>query len=130
MFSGPVASSTSTPSFRMPSRTRLMRALNSSSVKADLVVSLASWFIRRHPPLAIVGAIHSNEPRSRRRVNGEQRRAMDIKIRKYQTTVEEIHHEGGPPADKPVKHGAVCAVVHNPFAGRYEANLMDFMEAL
>ncbi len=55
---------------------------------------------------------------------------MKIKIRKYQTAVEEIHHEGGPPADKPVKHGAVCAVVHNPFAGRYEENLMDFMEAL
>lgn len=33
------------------------------------------------------------------------------KIRKFFTTVEEIMHEGGPVADKPLKRGSVLAVI-------------------
>ncbi|MBA3507036.1 MAG: amino acid synthesis family protein [Betaproteobacteria bacterium] len=53
-----------------------------------------------------------------------------IKVRKYVTYVEEIWHEGGPPAAIPHRKAAVAAVVHNPFAGRYVADIMPMMEAL
>ena len=53
-----------------------------------------------------------------------------IQVREVFTQVEEIFHEFGPPAAKPLKRGAVCAVLTNPFAGRYEANIMPMMEAL
>jgi hypothetical protein len=53
-----------------------------------------------------------------------------IEIREVFTQVEEIFHEFGPPAAKPLKRGAVCAVLTNPFAGRYEPNILPMMEAL
>lgn len=53
-----------------------------------------------------------------------------IKIRKFATVIEEIFHEGGPVAAKPLKVGAIAAVIHNPFAGRYEPNLVPMMEQL
>ena len=37
------------------------------------------------------------------------------KVRKILTIVEEINHEGGPVADRPLKRGAVLAVIENPF---------------
>ncbi|MFM9841585.1 MAG: amino acid synthesis family protein, partial [Dongiaceae bacterium] len=43
-----------------------------------------------------------------------------VQVRKFATVVEEVFHEGGPVAAKPFKQGACLAVVHNPFAGRYE----------
>lgn len=46
------------------------------------------------------------------------------------THVETIHHEFGPPPDAPLKRGAVVAVIRNPFAGRYEPELLPFMEQL
>ena len=46
------------------------------------------------------------------------------------TVVEEIRHEGGPPAATPLKRGAVLAVIRNPFAGRYEPELQWMMDAL
>ncbi len=51
-------------------------------------------------------------------------------IRKLATVVEEIHHEGGPRADRPLLRGAVLAVIHNPFAGRYEPEIKGLMEDL
>ena len=42
-----------------------------------------------------------------------------IKVRKKLLNVETVHHEFGPPADIPLKLGAIAVVVHNPFAGRY-----------
>ena len=42
-----------------------------------------------------------------------------IKIRKQLLNVETVHHEFGPPADIPLKLGAIAVIVHNPFAGRY-----------
>jgi hypothetical protein len=53
-----------------------------------------------------------------------------IAVRKYVITVEEIFHEGGPPANKPLKRGAVIAVIHNPFAGRYIEDIAGFMDDL
>jgi hypothetical protein len=52
------------------------------------------------------------------------------KIRKILTSVEEIFHEGGPVADKPLKRGAVAAVIENPFAGRYVEDITGFMKDL
>ena len=53
-----------------------------------------------------------------------------IQIRKRSLTVETTYHEGGPVADHPLKLAAACAVIHNPYAGRYEPNLMPFMAEL
>jgi len=53
-----------------------------------------------------------------------------IEIREIFTQVEETFHELGPPLQVPRKRGAVCAVLTNPFAGRYEPNIMPMMEAL
>jgi hypothetical protein len=53
-----------------------------------------------------------------------------IQVREIFTQVEEIFHEFGPPAAKPLERGAVCAVLTNPFAGRYEPNIVPMMEAL
>jgi hypothetical protein len=53
-----------------------------------------------------------------------------IEIREVFTQVEEIFHEFGPPAARPLKRGAVAAVLTNPFAGRYEPNIVPMMEAL
>ena len=55
---------------------------------------------------------------------------MEIELRKIVTTVEEIHHDGGPVAEDPLLVGGVCAVVHNPFAGDYVDDLQGMMEAL
>ncbi len=54
----------------------------------------------------------------------------DIALRKMLTNVEEIWHEGGPVADTPLRRGAVIAVIHNPFAGRYEPDIQGFMDDL
>lgn len=53
-----------------------------------------------------------------------------IEIRKRSLTIETIHHEGGPPAQQPLKLAASCAVIRNPYAGRYEPDLMPFMAEL
>ncbi|MBQ0928958.1 amino acid synthesis family protein [Ideonella sp. 4Y16] len=53
-----------------------------------------------------------------------------IQIRKRSLTIETIHHEGGPPAAVPLKLAAACAVIRNPYAGRFEENLLPFMAEL
>ncbi|OUM03972.1 amino acid synthesis family protein [Variovorax sp. JS1663] len=53
-----------------------------------------------------------------------------IEIRKRSLTVETIYHEGGPPVDTPLRLAAACAVIRNPYAGRYEPDLMPFMAEL
>ncbi|HGG05679.1 MAG TPA: amino acid synthesis family protein [Aliiroseovarius sp.] len=53
-----------------------------------------------------------------------------IILRKTILSVEEIFHEGGPVANVPLKRGAVCAIVTNPFAGRYVPEITGFMEDL
>ena len=46
------------------------------------------------------------------------------------TQVEEIFHEFGPAPDQPLLRGAIGAVLTNPYAGRYEPNILPMMEAL
>ena len=53
-----------------------------------------------------------------------------IQIRKRSLVVETIHHEGGPPPAQPLRMAAACAVVRNPYAGRYEPDLLPFMAEL
>lgn len=55
---------------------------------------------------------------------------MAVVVRKIQTTVEEVFHEGGPPAAGSLLVGAVAAVIANPFAGRYVEELQPYMEEL
>ena len=51
-------------------------------------------------------------------------------VRKYVTSVEEVLHERGPALASPLRSGTAAVVVNNPYAGRYEADLMPGMEAL
>lgn len=53
-----------------------------------------------------------------------------IEIRRIFTHVEEIRHEFGPVADRPLLRGAIGAVLTNPFAGRYEPDILPMMDAL
>lgn len=54
----------------------------------------------------------------------------DVVVRKIVTMVEEIHHEFGPVPDTPLRRVAAIAVIKNPYAGRYVADIADFMEDL
>jgi hypothetical protein len=51
-------------------------------------------------------------------------------IRKIAILIEEIRHEGGPPPAVPRRRAAAMALVENPFAGRYVAELEGAMEDL
>lgn len=51
-------------------------------------------------------------------------------IRKTQLSVEEIWHERGPRNKTPLRVATALAVIHNPFAGRYEPDLMGFQSDL
>jgi hypothetical protein len=53
-----------------------------------------------------------------------------IKIRRIFTHVEQIRHEFGPVAAVPLLRGAIGVVLTNPFAGRYEADILPMMAAL
>ncbi len=53
-----------------------------------------------------------------------------IEIRKRSLTIETTYHEGGPAVAVPLKMAAACAVIRNPYAGRYEPDLMPFMAEL
>jgi hypothetical protein len=54
----------------------------------------------------------------------------EILFRKLLLTVEEIHHEGGPPPARPYRRAAALAVIRNPFAGRYVEEIAFLMDAL
>lgn len=54
----------------------------------------------------------------------------EIVIRKDVLIVEEIRHEGGPPAAVPALKGAMVTVIANPFAGRFEPDIAGFMDDL
>ena len=56
--------------------------------------------------------------------------SQDIAIRKTVLHVEEVRHDGGPPREAPVLKGWCAVVLRNPFAGRYEPELMWMMEAM
>lgn len=54
----------------------------------------------------------------------------EVKIRKFLFSIEEVLHEGGPMAETPQRRGAVLAVIANPFAGQYHAEIQPFMDDL
>ena len=53
-----------------------------------------------------------------------------VRLRKYVATVEETHHDGGTVLTRPVAKAVVGAVIANPFAGRYVADIQPMMKAL
>ncbi|WP_369597736.1 amino acid synthesis family protein [Bordetella genomosp. 5] len=53
-----------------------------------------------------------------------------IEIRKRALLKETTYHENGPAPDQPLILAAACAVIRNPYAGRYEPDLMPFMAEL
>ncbi len=53
-----------------------------------------------------------------------------IEIRRTYTHVEDIFHEFGPIADHPLRRGYIAAVLTNPFAGRYEPDILPMMASL
>jgi len=55
---------------------------------------------------------------------------MSLTVRKKQTILEEVLHEGGPVASRPTLIAATAAVVVNPFAGRYVEAIEYFMDEL
>jgi hypothetical protein len=54
----------------------------------------------------------------------------EFPIRKIVVLTEEILHEGGPAPSTPRRRGVAMALVKNPFAGGYAAELQPGMEAL
>ncbi|MDB5965124.1 MAG: hypothetical protein JWQ72_1624 [Polaromonas sp.] len=53
-----------------------------------------------------------------------------IEIRRTFTHVEHIRHEFGPVAAVPLLRGAIGVVLTNPFAGRYEPDILPMMDEL
>ncbi|MGC1503636.1 MAG: amino acid synthesis family protein [Sulfitobacter sp.] len=53
-----------------------------------------------------------------------------VLLRKTVLSVEEIFHEGGPVADKPLMRGSIMAIIKNPFAGAYVEEIEGFQEDL
>ena len=47
-----------------------------------------------------------------------------VHIRKRAFTVETSYHEGGPAPERPLRLAAASAVIANPYAGRYEPDLI------
>ncbi len=54
----------------------------------------------------------------------------EVAVRKKLISVEEIFHEGGPVAQKPLRRAAALVVIRNPYAGRYEEQIAGFMDDL
>ena len=55
---------------------------------------------------------------------------LEVELRKRVIVVEEIFHEGGPMATKPLRRAAALVVIRNPFAGKYVDAIAGFMEDL
>lgn len=63
-------------------------------------------------------------------LSGNMERAVDVRVRKWVTIVQETHEELGRGDDGgPLLKVAVCAVVANPFAGRFVEDLGDLVDA-
>ena len=54
----------------------------------------------------------------------------EVLVRKKLLSVEEIFHEGGPVAQKPLRRAAALAVIRNPFANAYVEKIEGFMDDL
>jgi len=54
--------------------------------------------------------------------------AVEPKIRKIVTTIEDVRYEGFKELEKPIKTVSVAAVIENPFAGAYTEDLSELSE--
>lgn len=54
----------------------------------------------------------------------------EFTLRKTLIMIEETHHENGPAPASPRRKAAILAVVHNPFAGQFHADLQSAMDDL
>src|ERR1700685_1946098 len=54
----------------------------------------------------------------------------EVQVRKNVFILEEVFHEGGPVAQKPLSRVAALAVIHNPYAGAYVEKIEAFMDDL
>jgi hypothetical protein len=50
-------------------------------------------------------------------------------VRAWYGFVQEVEHDGGPPADEPLIKAASAVVIRNPFAGRHQHDLSALVEA-
>jgi hypothetical protein len=55
---------------------------------------------------------------------------VTVDVRKIVTNAEEIRHDGGPLLNRPHLKAWVAAVIKNPFAGRYEPEIVHMMDEL
>ena len=54
----------------------------------------------------------------------------DFTLRKTMLFIEDIHHDNGPAPARPRRRAAIIALVQNPFAGGYTADLQSAMDDL
>ena len=54
----------------------------------------------------------------------------EFQLRKMMLFSETIYHENGPPPASPRRRAAIVAIVANPFAGSWQADLQSSMDAL
>lgn len=54
---------------------------------------------------------------------------MQLNVRRIQTVIDDQHEDAGQRGEQPLRKVAVVAVVQNPFAGRYEADLKALIDA-
>ena len=55
---------------------------------------------------------------------------MEANVRKIIVNVDRVWRDRGPRLEAPIVRGWAAAVLENPFAGRYEEDLVPFMETL
>jgi hypothetical protein len=55
---------------------------------------------------------------------------VSVEVRKIVANTEEIRHDGGPRLNRPHLKAWVAAVIRNPFAGRYEPDIVGMMDEL
>ena len=53
-----------------------------------------------------------------------------VDVRKLVLSVEDVWHDGGPRNATPLRRGSIAAILHNPYAGEYVAQIQPMMEAL
>ena len=54
----------------------------------------------------------------------------EFQLRKMMLFSETIYHENGPPPASPRRRAAIVAIVANPFAGSWQADLQSSMDCL
>ena len=101
-----------------------------TSIATDIAGKMMSDMtarVTRQVASTMVGKVAERISAARYPANDAQ---LKVEVRKIAIMIEEISHEGGPVAKRPVKKGAIAAVVHNPFAGRYVKDVQPFMDLL